>query len=103
MNDRKSRRGFASLSFARRQEISSKGGKAAQARGTAHRWDSESARAATQKGWDRARGIRREDQGANIGGGGNALPAAAGAGGGGMPGEASAESGGPGGGASPSD
>lgn len=43
-------RGFASLSTERRQEIASMGGKAAQAKGTGHRWTKETASAAGKKG-----------------------------------------------------
>lgn len=43
-------RGFAALSPERLREISSKGGKGAQAKGTAHKWTSETARAAGAKG-----------------------------------------------------
>lgn len=45
-----STRGFASLSKERRQEISSKGGRAAHAKGTAHEWTPETAVAAGRKG-----------------------------------------------------
>lgn len=43
-------RGFASMDRARQKEIASKGGKAAHAKGTAHQWNSEEARAAGRKG-----------------------------------------------------
>lgn len=43
-------RGFAGLTPERRREISSKGGKAAHEKGTAHQWDSEEARVAGTKG-----------------------------------------------------
>jgi general stress protein YciG len=43
-------RGFASLNQDRRREISSKGGKVAHARGTAHEWSHEEAREAGRKG-----------------------------------------------------
>jgi general stress protein YciG len=46
----KTARGFAAMSLARRREVSSKGGLIAQARGTAHRWTAEEARAAGKKG-----------------------------------------------------
>ncbi|WP_438029141.1 KGG domain-containing protein [Sorangium sp. So ce233] len=46
----KQRRGFAAMSPERRKEIASAGGKAAHARGTAHQFTSEEARAAGQKG-----------------------------------------------------
>lgn len=38
------KRGFASLSEARRREVAAMGGKAAQATGRAYRWDSTSAK-----------------------------------------------------------
>lgn len=43
-------RGFALLSKERRREIASRGGKAAQRTGRAHRWNSEEAREAGRKG-----------------------------------------------------
>ncbi len=43
-------RGFASMSKEKKQEIASKGGKAAHALGTAHKWTSEEAQAAGRKG-----------------------------------------------------
>ena len=46
-----STRGLASLSPERRREIAAMGGKAAAAKGTAHRWTSEAARAAGLKSW----------------------------------------------------
>lgn len=42
--------GFASLSAERRRAIASQGGKAAHARGVAHRFSGEKARSAGQKG-----------------------------------------------------
>jgi general stress protein YciG len=50
MSDGTSRRGFASMSREQRERIASMGGKAAQARGTAHRWTPEEASAAGRKG-----------------------------------------------------
>jgi general stress protein YciG len=44
------KRGFASLSAERRSEIASLGGKAAHAKGNAHQFTSEEARAAGKKG-----------------------------------------------------
>ena len=41
-----SKRGFALLSFERRRELASQGGRAAHAAGTAHQFTSEEARAA---------------------------------------------------------
>ena len=46
----KSRRGFASMSPKKLCEITSKGGKAAHAKGTAHKFTSEEAREAGRKG-----------------------------------------------------
>jgi general stress protein YciG len=43
-------RGFASMSSDKKKEIASKGGKAAHALGTAHKWTSEEAQAAGRKG-----------------------------------------------------
>lgn len=43
-------RGFASMDRALLRELTSKGGKAAHRKGTAHEWDSEEARAAGRKG-----------------------------------------------------
>lgn len=43
-------RGFATLSAERRKAIASQGGKAAHARGVAHKFSGESARTAGQKG-----------------------------------------------------
>lgn len=43
-------RGFASLPPERRRELASQGGKTAHAKGTAHKWTSEEARAAGEKG-----------------------------------------------------
>ncbi|OLD63939.1 MAG: hypothetical protein AUF65_00900 [Chloroflexi bacterium 13_1_20CM_50_12] len=47
--------GVASFSFEKRRETSVAGGKAAHAKGTAHRWDSKTASEAGKKG----RGISR--------------------------------------------
>ncbi len=46
----KKRCGFATMSPEQKREIASKGGKAAHAQGTAHKWTSEEARAAGRKG-----------------------------------------------------
>lgn len=46
----KKRKGFASMSLERRQEIARMGGKAAQASGSGHRFTSDEARSAGQKG-----------------------------------------------------
>ena len=43
----KARRGFAAMSPEKRRELQSRGGTNAQARGTGHRFDRESARAAS--------------------------------------------------------
>jgi general stress protein YciG len=48
MNEKK--RGFAAMSDKQRREISSRGGKAAHAKGTGHQWTSEEAREAGKKG-----------------------------------------------------
>ena len=47
---RKSARGFASMDTGKQREIASKGGRAAHAKGTAHEFDSNEARAAGRKG-----------------------------------------------------
>lgn len=49
-NGRKSARGFASMDTTKQKEIASKGGRAAHAKGTAHEFDSNEARAAGRKG-----------------------------------------------------
>ena len=54
----KSRQGFAAMDPARVREICSMGGKAAQLKGTAHRWTREEAAAAGRKGGSVARGGR---------------------------------------------
>lgn len=46
----KARRGFAAMSQEKRSEIASRGGRAAQDRGTAHRFTTETGRAAGLKG-----------------------------------------------------
>lgn len=46
----KSRRGFALLNDEERRELSRKGGRAVQEKGTAHRFTSEEARVAGRKG-----------------------------------------------------
>lgn len=46
---RKRLRGFAAMSSERRREAARKGGRTAQARGTAHQWTAEEARAAGQR------------------------------------------------------
>jgi hypothetical protein len=43
-------KGFGALSKAEREVISSKGGRAAHKKGTAHEWDSEEGKSAGQKG-----------------------------------------------------
>lgn len=43
-------RGFASISRERNRELAASGGKAAHAKGTAHKWTSEEARIAGRKG-----------------------------------------------------
>lgn len=49
-NPRRARRGFAAMTPEQQKEIASKGGKAAHARGTAHEFTTETARAAGRKG-----------------------------------------------------
>ena len=57
-----SRRGFASMSAEKKREIASKGGKAAHALGTAHKWTSAEAQAAGRKGGTISRRrARRQD------------------------------------------
>lgn len=51
-------RGFANLSPEDRKAISSKGGKASHASGTAHKWTKEEASAAGRKGGQSGRGRR---------------------------------------------
>ena len=46
----KSKRGFASMDRARQREIAAKGGRAAHAKGTAHVWSADEARAAGKRG-----------------------------------------------------
>lgn len=55
---KKDNRGFASMTVEQQREIASKGGKAAHAKGTAHEWNSEEARAAGRKGGQISRGGR---------------------------------------------
>jgi uncharacterized protein len=57
-NERKERRGFASMSPERQREIASKGGRAAHEKGTAHEWTPEEARHAGRKGGQVSRGGR---------------------------------------------
>jgi general stress protein YciG len=63
--EHKERRGFASMSPDKQKEIASKGGRAAHAKGTAHEWTSDEARAAGRKGGQISRGgrgrLRAED------------------------------------------
>ena len=44
------KKGFGALLKAEREAISSKGGRAAHKKGTAHEWDSEEGKSAGQKG-----------------------------------------------------
>lgn len=46
----KSKRGFASMSKERQREVAARGGRAAHAAGTAHKWTSEEARIFGKKG-----------------------------------------------------
>lgn len=50
INNRKSNRGFASMSTDKQHAIASKGGRAAHERGTAHEFTSDEAREAGRKG-----------------------------------------------------
>ena len=54
--ERRGRRGFAAMDPAIQKEIASKGGRAAHAQGTAHRFTSEEARLAGKKGGAMRRG-----------------------------------------------
>lgn len=54
----KEQRGFASMSRDKQREISSKGGRAAHEKGTAHEWTPDEARAAGRKGGQISRGGR---------------------------------------------
>lgn len=54
-----SKRGFASMDGEKQRQIASKGGKAAHAKGTAHEWTSDEARAAGRKGGE-SRGTRSD-------------------------------------------
>jgi general stress protein YciG len=47
---KKKPKGFAAISAERRREIAAMGGKAAQRKGTAHKWDHDQAVAAGRKG-----------------------------------------------------
>ncbi len=50
---KKSKRGFGGMSKAKQKEIASKGGRAAHIRGTAHEWNSATAREAGHKGGEK--------------------------------------------------
>ena len=56
--ERKERRGFASMSPEKQREIASKGGRAAHEKGTAHEWTADEARNAGRKGGQVSRGGR---------------------------------------------
>lgn len=56
--ERKSKRGFASMSPERRAHIARMGGKAAHRQGVAHQWDATAAREAGRKGGRISRGGR---------------------------------------------
>ena len=60
-----SNRGFASMDADKQREISSKGGKAAHERGTAHEFDSEEAREAGRKGGEHSHGGGKSDDRSN--------------------------------------
>lgn len=53
-------RGFGSMSPEKRSAISKKGGDAAEKKGTAHRWSSSAAKAASQKGLEARRKRKAE-------------------------------------------
>jgi len=53
MNQKTTKRGFASMSPEKQREIASKGGKAAHAKGTAHEFTPQEAREAGRKGGHR--------------------------------------------------
>ena len=53
-------RGFASMDREQQREIARKGGRAAHAKGTAHEWNTEEARAAGRKGGLSSYARRRE-------------------------------------------
>jgi general stress protein YciG len=57
---RSSNRGFASMNPERQRQIASEGGKAAHARGKAHKFTSEEAREAGRKGGQASGGQRRK-------------------------------------------
>ena len=57
-NERRERRGFASMSPEKQREIASKGGRAAHEKGTAHEWTADEARNAGRKGGQVSRGGR---------------------------------------------
>jgi general stress protein YciG len=61
-----SKRGFASMDGDKQRQIASKGGRAAHAKGTAHEWTSEEARAAGRKGGE-SRGTRPQDSDIPVG------------------------------------
>jgi general stress protein YciG len=56
------RTGFALLSPEQRKERASQGGRAAQAKGTARRWDSQEAALAGRKGGESSAKRRRDQQ-----------------------------------------
>ena len=55
----KKHRGFAAMDPERQREIASLGGKAAHAKGTAHKWNEATARAAGKKGGKAAQQAKR--------------------------------------------
>ena len=59
MNDQKKPQGFAAMDPKIRAEIARKGGKAAQASGTAHKFTTEEAREAGKKGGRAAAAARK--------------------------------------------
>jgi hypothetical protein len=53
--------GFAAMDPIRQRELASKGGKAAHQKGTAYKWNSETAKEAGKKGGEKSRGKIKEN------------------------------------------
>ena len=66
IEERKERRGFASMSPEKQREIASKGGRAAHEKGTAHEWTADEARSAGRKGGQVSRGGRGRQEGPTL-------------------------------------
>jgi general stress protein YciG len=60
-NNKRDKRGFASMDEEQQRQIASKGGKAAHEKGTAHEFSSEEAREAGRKGGKASHGGRRSN------------------------------------------